>query len=301
MTQLWRINLKPGSQPGIDATEFCVERSIVGIGWRVEPTPATRDECWSLGRQRYFPTYKRKWSAAAKALLYGMNAGDLVWTRNRKGSYYLGKIASEWEYRADEEYLRADIINVRRCQWAFVGEMDNVPGSVITSFIPRRTVQTVKEPSALLYSRFLFARLRGQTDETSATPEKADILELLSPEDLEDVAALYLQIEKHCVMFPSTCKSDTMAVECVFASVTDGGRVGLQVKRGSEPINRDTFTQFDGTMYLFQARGRYEGQARPNCICLSPDTMRAFLMERRKLMPGRIRRWLEFVVGNPTS
>lgn len=299
MMQLWRINLKPGSQPGIDATEFCVELGILGIGWRVEPTPATTDECWSLGKQRYFPTYKRKWSAAAKALLFGMKPGDFVWTRNRKGSYYLGKITSEWEYRAGEEYLRADIINVRRCEWAFVGEMDNVPGSVITSFIPRRTVQTVKEPSALLYSRCLFARLRGQPDEGPAPRENADILELLSPEDLEDVAALYLQVEKGCVMFPSTCKSDTMAVECVFASVADGGRVGLQVKRGNEPINRDAFTQFDGTMYLFQARGRYEGQARTVCVCLSPDTMRTFLIERRALMPARIRRWLEFVGSKP--
>jgi hypothetical protein len=290
---LWRINLKPASKPGIDAAEFCVERGVVGIGWQVSPTPSTKDEYWSLGRSWHFPTHKIKWSAAARALLYTLSPGDLVWTRNRKGNYYLGRIASDWEYRDAEEYQQADIVNVRRCEWVNTGALDNVPGAVISSFIPRRTVQRVKDPSALFYSRYLFARLRGEAFAAAPSETEADVLELLSAEDLEDVAAVYLQLEYGYVMFPSTCKVDTMAVECVFRS-QDGQRIGLQVKRGGEPINQDEFTQFDGQVYLFQARGLYEGTANPRCVCLPPSTMRSFLLERRRLMPGRIQQWIEF-------
>lgn len=150
-----------------------------------------------------------------------------------------------------------------------------------------------------MYSRNLLAHLRGEPFAPASKEASADILELLSPDDLEDVAALYLQVERGCVMFPSTCKSDTMTVECVLATVVDGKRVGLQVKRGSEPINRDSFAQFDGTVYLFQARGRYEGKDDPKCVCLEPETMRVFVRERRALMPARIQRWLEFAEARP--
>lgn len=231
--RLWRINLKPGSKPGIDAAEFCVRERVVGVGWKVAGTPATPDDYWALGKQQHYPTRKRKWSACVKPLLYTMQPSDLVWTRNRKGTYYLGRIAGPWEYKSAPEFTDADIINVRPCEWACAGAPDAVPGPVITSFIPRRTVQPVNDPSALLYSRYLFARLRSQPFAPHPGGAKADILELLAPDDLEDVAALYLQVERGCVRFPSTCKSDTMAVECVLAAVADGRRVGLQVKRGT--------------------------------------------------------------------
>ena len=57
----------------------------------------------------------------------------------------------------------------------------------------------------------------------------------------------------------------------------DGGRVGLQVKSGSTPLNRDDYRDFDGTVYLFAASGQYHGAASPRCVCLDPAEMRAFV------------------------
>src|SRR5205823_3419243 len=163
------------------------------------------------------------------ALLNRIAEGDLIWTRNRKAVYYLGQIAGDWRPDNDPEHTEADIVNLRPCVWVRVGTMDNVPGAVINAFRPAATIQHVSDPHALEYSRFLFAQLCGEPCPSSTKP---DIFSLMSADDLEDVVAVYLQVTKRCVMFPSTCKKDTMTVECMFVSLDDGVKIGVQAKRG---------------------------------------------------------------------
>jgi hypothetical protein len=93
---------------------------------------------------------------------------------------------------------------------------------------------------------------------------------------------------------PSTCKTDTMTVECMFVALDDGSKVSVQVKSGQTPLNRDAYGAFDGVVYLFAAGGQYYGEPQVRCICLEPDTIRAFVFENRRLMPGRIQRWIDY-------
>jgi hypothetical protein len=153
-------------------------------------------------------------------------------------------------------------------------------------------VQLVSDPSASLYSRLLYNEWSGE-QQTFTAQGTADILQLLSAEDLEDVVAVYLQVAHRCFIFPSTCKISTMAVECVFIT-PEGKRIGLQVKSGSAPINQDDYATFDGTVYLFAASGQYPGGPHPNCFCLAPEAIRTFLQENRALMPGKIQRWIKY-------
>jgi len=291
--QLWRINLKPASQKGVDAATFCIDRGIVGIGWALDPAPTTKDDYWQRGRALY--KKGRSWSAAANALLHRMKVGDLIWTRNRQGVYFLGRITDDWRHEVGPDFLAADIANVRPCIWAKVGAMDNVPGSVINSFRPASTVQLVTDSSAALYSQLLFGELTDQPFTPPPGKVAVDIFQLLSAEDLEDVAAAYLQVTLRCIMFPSTCKISTMAVECLFTTLDGGQRIGLQVKSGWTPINQDDYASFDGIAYLFAASGVYLGSAHPNCVCLAPDTIRVFVLENSRLMPGNVQRWIRYV------
>lgn len=298
--QLWRVHLKPGAKPGIDVPKLCLARGIFGVGWGLPDVPASKDDYWTKAKAAYYGTYKRKWSGIVKPVLYDVKIGDLVWVRDQATSYYLGKVTGDWEYRGEQEYTDADVVNIRCCDWQRAGEMDNVPGSVISSFIARRTVQRVKDSSALVYSRYLYATLRGEPLVPDPQTATSDILELLSDSDLEDVVAVYLQVVKKAVMFPSTCKTDTKAIECVFTSTLDGQRIGLQVKRGSSPISQDVFSDFNGTVYLFQARGNYQGKASTRCVCLAPDEIRKFIFEQQRLMPGKVQKWIEFVSAKAT-
>ena len=291
--KLWRINLKPGSQkPGLDVTAFCVERKVVGIGWKLDPAPTSKEDYLKRGNDRYSAKGKRGWSVATNALLNRMADGDLVWTRDRHASYYLGKIDGEWRPDNSPEHVEADIVNLRSCKWIRVGTMDQVPGAVINAFGPAATIQHVSDPHSLEYSRFLFARLTG---EPWVSGPKSDIFSLISAADLEDVVAIYLQVTKGFVMFPSTCKTDTMTVECIFVSREDGTKIGVQVKSGKISLNRDAYGAFDGTVYLFAASGRYDGEPHAGCVCLEPDTIRKFVFENKPLMPGRIQRWIDYV------
>lgn len=297
--RLWRINLKPKSQQGISTSEFCFSNHIVGIGWQVDPVPKTKEEYFQYGKQKY--KVGRGWSAAANAFLNRMKEGDLIWSRNRQGNYYLGSIDSDWRYESGAAFTNADIPNVRSCKWVEVGLMDSVPGSVINGFRPAATVQRIKDKSAALYSQFLYGKLSGLPFSRPMKVTETDILRLLSDEDLEDAVAIYLQVAERCVMFPSTCKKDTMAVECLFVSLDSGEKIGLQVKSGNYRLNLDEYASFKGKMYLFTASGNYLGQTQPNCTCLAPETLRSFVLQNKRLMPTRVQNWINYVETSQSS
>lgn len=294
--QLWRINLKPQSQQGIDAAEFCTSRGIVGIGWAIDFHPASKEEY--LQRASQLHGTGRGWKAASNAILFRMRRGDLIWTRNRSGVYFLGRVDDDWRYESQAEFVAADITNIRSCTWTLAGPMDSVPGSVINGFRPRATVQLVVDENAITYSQFLFAKLTKQPAIQSTNNSRTDLLKLLSDEDLEDVVALWIQLTHQCMIFPSTCKHDTIAVECIFVRREDGKRIGLQVKSGNTPINLDNYASFDGLVYLFAASENYLGTPHENCVCLKPEIIRQFVIENQKLMPERVRRWTEYVASN---
>jgi hypothetical protein len=281
-------------------TEFCVERKVAGFGWKVDPAPISKEDYLKRGKELYSGKGKG-WSVAANALLNRMSPGDLIWTRNRQAVYYLGKVNGEWRPDMSLEHVEANIVNLRPCVWVRVGTMDNVPGAVINAFRPAATLQNVRDPSALLYSRFLFAQLQGEPLPAVEQLEKPDILSLMSADDLEDLVAIYLQVVKRCVMFPSTCKTDTMTVECMFVSRDDGTKIGVQVKSGKTSLNRDAYGAFDGMVYLFAASGQYYGEKHANCECIEPATIRTFALENKKLMPGRIQRWIDYAAAQAAA
>lgn len=287
---LWRINLKPEAQKGIDPAHFCIDRGIVGIGWAVPGQVANKEQYW-IEAAKHFSG--KGWKSATTAMLNRMEVGDLVWTRDRTQTYFLGRIRSDWRYEGAQEYRQADITNVRDCDWVQVGAIDEVPGKVLNSFRPSATLQTVAGPTVAVFSSLVFNRLKTVEIYPADKPQPIDILSLLSPDDLEDVVAIYLQMEHHCILYPSTCKKDTAHVEFLLSS-RDGGRIGVQVKSGNVSLNRDAYQGFSGTVYLFAACGVYTGQPHANVVCLLPEVIRQFMFANRKVLPGRIQRWLEY-------
>ncbi len=290
-TQLWRSNMKTaGWNKGLDVTEFCVKQGIIGIGWGLDPAPTTREEYWKRGRETWGG---RGWSAAVNALLFRMNDGDFVWVRNRQFTYYLGKISGSWRPENRADHLEYDVRNVRPCVWTRIGTEGHVPGAVTNSFRARSTIQQVNDRDSMTLSEFIFAQKRNEPFTPPEHDRQIDILRILSDKDLEDAVAIYIQVEHQCVMFPSTCKKNTPGVECLFASIENGKRIGMQVKGGGTPINQDDFTDFDGLVYLLAASANYSGHDHTHCERLQPDVIRAFILENKRIMPGRIQRWID--------
>ena len=291
MSNVWRINLKTGAISGIDPREFCLNRNILGVGWAIDYDRP--DLNWEIYHKIASNTHKDKgWSAALNAIINRMQVNDLCWTRNQQGLYYLGRITSAWRYLNVEEYKSADVVNIRNCEWHKIGTVDAVPGRVVNSFIPPRTVQKIDDNTINLFSKFIYNSFSINFTYNLNKLEKVDIYSLLSSEDCEDILGIYLQNELSYFVVPSTCKSDTVAYEYTLINKSNGRSAVVQVKNGYDPLNADDYVSLDTDVFLFTTKGQYLGISSENIKFVDPKTIEDFVFNNKAIMPKRIQTWI---------
>ena len=292
MAKVWRINIKPASKEGIDPRQFCLTRGILGIGWPVKGDKNIDWETYyNLGRTEY--PDNNSWWPAINAVRNRMSINDMCWTRDWSGAYYLGRIISDWEYKGDDEYLAADVVNIRKCDWKKIGTADAVPGKVINSFIPSRTVQEVHDRTIVEFSQFLYNSLSEEFKYPSSKVD-TDIFSLLSAEDCEDIIGLYLQDLGYRII-PSSCKDDTLAYEFVMKHNRTFETAVAQVKNGAVDLNFDDFASVPAKVFLFTSKGSYTGTLREHVQCIHVDTVKEYINNNISLLPSRIQTWLKLL------
>jgi len=299
MKTVWRLNIKTGAHEGVDPRKFCIDKNILGIGWPLDTIDVIPN--WENYSRLAKELYKddNGWWPAVNALKNRMQVDDLCWTRTMDGIYYLGRISGDWEYKSEPEYKNADIVNIRKCDWFPVGAVDAVPGKVINSFIPRRTVQEVQDPSTSLYSQYLYNKLSKKDFYKLKEISKEislDIFSLISAEDCEDLVGLYLQELKGYRIIPSSCKISTAAYEFVLKQSNSGKKAVAQVKQGYINLNLNDYSAIkDCDIYLFTTKGEYIGSSNPKVHCIDPGEIRKFANERRSILSDRLIKWLELM------
>ncbi len=176
---VWRINLKTGGEA---PRKFCLKNGIVAVGWPVEDNgePLTCERYYDLAMDCYYHQGDKGWWPAVNALKNRIKINDLVWTRDIQGVYYLGQITSDWRYEYKNHFKKADMVNVRPCNWFKVGTVEAIPGKVANSFIPARTVQMLKDEQVRIYSMFLFNKLTNSETYKINKLKNPDIFSLLS-------------------------------------------------------------------------------------------------------------------------
>ena len=293
MTTIWRLNIKTAAIKGINPRQFCLKNNILGIGWKISKSgTVTWGDYISEAREKY-KKHGRKFTAAINAIKHKMKIGDLCWTRDHDGTYYLGRVNGDWVYASDLDYLAADVVNIRSCEWYKVGTVDVVPGKVVNSYISGSTVQRVLDDNIIAYSEYLINKLTGH--ELYSLKEKTkDFMNLISSEDCEDLVALYMQKEHSYICIPSSCKSDTAVYEYVMKHQVTGEKAVAQVKLGDIDLNRDKYDSIGCKVFLFTSKGKYIGKENPNIICLSPDEITLFANKNYLLLPDRIQHWIDF-------
>lgn len=220
-----------------------------------------------------------------------MEQDDLCWTRDTDGLYYLGRITGPWQYVGHEDNRAADVVNLRPCDWVLVGPVDAVPGKVVNSFGPNRTVQVVDDETVRVFSTYFYNTHSKSGFSYDLPPVSADIFSLLSSEDCEDLVALYMQVKGY-VLLASTCKRSTSAYEFVMRHRGTGEHAAAQVKNGFDDLQVENYASFPGTVFLFTSKGRYLGPVPPNVSCLVPDEMLRFIHEHDSILPDRTKVWL---------
>jgi hypothetical protein len=240
--------------------------------------------------RRYYNKGNKSWWPALRALHERMEIGDLVWSRNWDGVYFLGRVHGQWQYSNDPAHRSADIVNFRRCKWYRAGLVDDVPGAVRNSFSRGRTLQRVEDEAAAAYSKRLLNRLSRRNYFREAPPSE-DFFGLLSPGAAEDLVGLYLQSRGYS-MVPSSCHRTTAKYEFVLRHRRTGEIASLQVKTGRAPLCRDDFAELPGRVFLFAASQDYRGRRRSNVSCISSSQLRLFARRNRHLLPRTITTWL---------
>lgn len=293
---VFRIHIRPGGgSADMQVTfDYCLRERILGVGWRTRSGRNTRQ--WDEYYEEASREHKKL--AVCKYICRWVTPGDLVWTRDPCGHYYLARVLSGWEYWATEEarQLDIDIANFFRCDIKRV-DTDEVPGKIVACFRASRTIQEIADDKACEYSRYLWNVLSGQEIYKIQTANYSDVFMMLDAEETEDVVFLYLQtIGWYAV--PHSRKGDSMTFEYLCVNPLDGQVAGVQVKTGNTPLNKDDYAVFPHRIFLFQTNGIYSGLGADHIQCLSRELLTAFLSKAASWLPKSLRRKLN-IAGLP--
>jgi len=281
---LFRIHIRPGGGSATmeETFEYCKKNSFLGVGWRTESNKRTADwdeyyiEASKIHKNLNICKYIKKW----------VSKGDLVWTRDVSGEYYLAKVISGWEYFVDQESIDKDIdiANIFRVSFQKV-PIDMVPGKVVACFRAPRTIQEIADPKALEYSKYLWNRLSAEQQYEIDNSKFTDVFMMLDDEETEDLVFLYLQ-KKGWYVVPNSRKGDTMSFEYLAVKPNSGEKALTQVKTGNTVLNTEQYSAYSENVFLFQSNERYLGNCPANVTCIKKKELYQFLVDSLDWLPS---------------
>ncbi len=194
---IWWLNLRPTGgtaqepktreQKARWAQDFCRERSVLGMGWRVEATEGefltwddyrTRRDERRKEHERYDPKGNvDRWKGKVRI-------GDLVWTKTEDLKFWLARITGDWHYDTSNDAKAADIVNQRPAMIVEIGGRDDVPRRIVKG--GRQTVEEIHAPEKM--------------GEVVLPPEMNEVIEAvprhrdLLPENLAQYCALWQRL-----------------------------------------------------------------------------------------------------------
>jgi hypothetical protein len=276
MLQVWRLKTTTGT--GRNETAFLVAKEAIGFGWQVVGWPKDVGDYRRLALEEY---PDGKWKPNLVRLVDDMKEGDLVWSRDQFGSYHIGSVSGPWEYRAGQEYRDHDVVNVRACEWRCVGQADEVPGAVRRTFNRRgATLEKIQGDTVRWASNALWQGFPGNPLAATDPTFRPDIWDLIGPEELEDIIALYLHRDGWAV-WPSTKERSQPRYEFVLVD-GEGHRAYVQVKSGrDQQLNPQGYADLaagNRRVFLFAVSGDYGSQKPPvGVTCIRPPDVESFL------------------------
>ena len=277
------------------------------MGWGI-PETETPIRSWGEYIEAAEKHYGYSELSNVRYMKNNLRENDLVWTRDTDGLYYLARVLSPWEYLANEESIRADIVNFFRSEIHRL-DVDEVPGKVVACFRPPKTIQAIRDHTVSAYSKLLWNHHSGSQHYPTEDWTITDIYAFLDDKTTEDAVAIFLQM-KGWLMLPESRKADTMSYEYILIHRESKERAVVQVKTGDTELNRDEWSGIASRLrgsggvaraILFQSYGEYTGSEHRNVDCIDPEDLRVFLIRNRNILPRSIGHWVDFVLANNES
>lgn len=288
---VYRIHIRPGgglADPKVSFS-YCLQEGVLGLGWQTETQ--NNNASWEEYETEAAEIYGNSELSRVRYLKNNLQKNDLIWTRDIEGNYYLGKVESGWEYFSNREAQDADIVNIVRCNLKKVPSVDDVPGKVVASFRPSRTVQAIRDETASDYSKYLWNKLSDKEYYDLPKENFKNVFSLLGSKETEDVIFIYLQMQGWLVI-PNSRKGDTMSYEFYLVDKETKEKAIVQVKTGHTPLTPSEWANWKEKVFLFQASGNYNGSPVDNVVCIEPKDIEMFMYSNKSLLPSNIGHWL---------
>lgn len=170
-----------------------------------------------------------------------------------------------------------------------------MPGNVLRCFRPSSSVQAVSGAEDI--SKYIWNKVSGtKTYDTDAA--KPDIWSVLSPEAVEEIVLLCIQMEKGYYIYSSTVKYAFPGYECQMVN-KDGKHAYPQVKSGDVQLKADDYmsafnTDPDSVVYLFATSQNYVRNGDKRIEYLTAKEIENFVKAHKELLPQLTRFSLEF-------
>lgn len=285
--EVWKLSIKPESNTEFSPFEICQKKNLIGIGWSrafQKVHPQSDQEAESLVIQ--YPEWKLKvLPGVVRAFAKELKDGDFVWI-HQKGKYFLCRVNDSkliYGRDIDDNFIDLDLGHARNADWIEITD-DLVSGTVQRGVIARKTFQRINlDKLEQKYCEQLYVNLKSNAhwkpfidfsklSIAIANNPAEKILPILSPDDLEDIIAFYLQ-EKAWRLIKSTCFRSKPEFE--FSMIDSGGNFArVQVKSSSNdqlrPIDYQKFTKDGSKVFLFSiAKDPYPGEPVDRVIPIS--------------------------------
>lgn len=273
-------------------------------GW-APPHESDKKKSWIQWRTNDFKDEQD--SLLAIAAMRSLNENDLIWIVTSKFNY-LSRVKDKNLYDADFfDFISSSsyipIINVY--DFIKVGYWDDLPGYVqCDNFPPQATFRRINDTEKIATA--IYNRLKGESIyETKTFSRKEWFQKMISPyQDIEDIVGLFLQVEKHYLLYNETHRKRYLCGEDCFMIKNDGShKCFLHVinDEGSNNIfSDDDFIRLTENgknyVYLFVTESKFiKEYDNENIIYLDIDAILNFTESHEYLLPKRVKLWLQYV------
>lgn len=310
MASIWRLHTKTD---GKNVAKYCIENKVIALGWSLcDLHIKDHDEESLIRKEREkirtlddyikiierYNIYGGKLDGNIKRLTTKMEQDDLIWLRN-KGVFYLGRVTEKslYSYKIDDFTLENDATNqLTNIDWYEIGDVSKVPGSLANKFIMGYTLQRIHDNSIGVFSKLKFNEKSGKEIYASINFDinKDSFFSLLSPEDVEDLLALWLYKKFEYITIPSTNKRSTQLYEYVMINPETGENIFTQVKQGDKDIDANNYKDLNGEVWLLTTKGTVQNEGVSAKIKVAdPNVIKNFALseDNYNLLPEKIKSW----------
>lgn len=220
--------------------------------------------------------------------------GDLFWTRDLDGYYWICRAKSEPIAHCDTALDIGALLPVEAYQFQL-----EVPGQIKAAFnrVNGGVAQRIYDETILNYSKFVFNKCSGTNTYKIDNHTSGDIISNLPDFELEELVISYIQIKYDYYVLSNSIanKSTTIAIECEFMSrnIDKPKRAVVQVKGEKGVIDVSLYKSYLEKGYeVFFYSMNYENKVAHNrIIYIERDELIEFYQQYRAVLPESITHW----------